>query len=107
MISRIGTSVKPRDVLITKVKTVEEGPPIDQSVVYDVTQHGEYACVSSINEHSYVPLNNLKIVRIAFGRIPSIGDKVATRNCQKGTIGALKKGWEMPMTTDGIVLNLV
>lgn len=47
------------------------------------------------------------MVRTAFGRKPSIGDKVTSRNAQKSTIGRIIPGWCMPITDEGIVPNLI
>ena len=94
------------DVLIAKVKQLEN-MKIDQSVVYEVTQKGEYACVSNVNRFTFDPIANLKIVRVALGRLPSIGDKVASINAQKSTIGKILPGYMMPITDEGIIINLL
>lgn len=50
---------------------------------------------------------NLKMVRVALCRIPSIGDKVASRNAQKSIIEKIIPGYLMPITEDGIIVNMI
>lgn len=37
--------------------------------------------VSNLNTYSLKNENNRKCVRVAFGRMPSLGDKVTSKNC--------------------------
>ena len=46
-------------------------------------------------------------VRIFKSKIPSVGDKYASRCGQKGMCGVLVDQWELPFTKDGIVPDLV
>jgi DNA-directed RNA polymerase II subunit RPB2 len=46
-------------------------------------------------------------VRIFKSKIPSVGDKYASRCGQKGMCGVLLDQWELPFTKDGIVPDLV
>lgn len=47
------------------------------------------------------------MVRTALGRIPSIGDKVASTNAQKSTIGYIIPGYKAPLDQEGTVINLI
>lgn len=39
--------------------------------------------------------------------MPSLGDKVTSKNCQKATLGSIVPGYLMPRTEEGLVVNLI
>ena len=48
------------------------------------------------------------MVRTHLQRYPILGDKLASRNCQKGTIGAVVRECHLPMYAEtGIVPSLI
>ena len=63
--------------------------------------------VSNLNTYSLDNIHNHKCVRVAFGRMPSLGDKVTSKNCQKATLGSIVPGYLMPRTEEGLVVNLI
>jgi DNA-directed RNA polymerase II subunit RPB2 len=62
-------------------------------------------------EKVFIMVNNMGLrlvkIRVVQDRIPELGDKFSNRHGQKGTIGALLRGHDMPRTKDGIVPDMI
>ena len=104
-IIREGTVVNDTTVLIGKViKDPETGDLIDDSVY---PKKGLLGIIDKVfistNEEGF----RLAKIRIREERIPNIGDKMASRAGQKGTIGILVPQEDMPFTRGGIVPDII
>lgn len=96
------------DVIIGKVivSTNKSGEQtfIDAS---RVVQHGEEGYIDRV--YTTITPNGYKLVKVVIRkvRIPTLGDKVASRSAQKGTIGMMYPQEDMPFTEQGIVPDII
>lgn len=79
------------------------------------SQQDNSMCMKA-NDEGYVDMNYTGInsegykfckVRVRKNRKPEIGDKLASRSAQKGTIGMVYRHQDMPFTKDGIVPDII
>ena len=100
--------VEKGDVIIGKVLTKSnkngEEELFDNSYVI---KSGEEGYIDRVIET--VTPNGYKMIKVVIRnqKIPEIGDKVASRSAQKGTIGLLVPHEDMPFTSDGIVPDII
>ena len=102
----VSTEVNDKTVLIGKLTTDPEDPTkyVDTSVHTKKGQTGHVDKVYvSVGEDGY----KIAKVRIREDRIPSLGDKMASRCGQKGTIGLIIPEKDMPFTADGVRPDLI
>jgi DNA-directed RNA polymerase II subunit RPB2 len=103
---RENTEINEKIVLIGKINSSLENKDvwIDDSVK---TKKGQLGYV----DKSFITLGeegfNVAKVRIREERMPAIGDKMASRAGQKGTIGLIIPEADMPFTEDGIRPDLI
>ena len=105
---RKGIKVKKGDVLVGKIviKNTKKGikTMTDCSKIIASGEEGtvDRVCMS-------ITPNGYKIVKIVIRKekIPEIGDKVAARSAQKGTIGMIYNQEDMPFTDDGIIPDII
>lgn len=102
------TTVRKGDVLVGKAivtgnKNGEE-TRIDDSVI---VQPGEEGVIDRI--HTVITPNGYKLVKIVIRvtREPTLGDKLASRAAQKGTIGMVYRQEDMPYTASGICPDII
>ena len=100
------TELNDKVIVIGKINSNMENKDVwvDDSVK---TKKGQLGFV----DKSFITLGeegfNIAKVRIREERIPAIGDKMASRSGQKGTIGLIIPEQDMPFTDDGIRPDLI
>jgi DNA-directed RNA polymerase beta subunit len=101
------TYVDGNDIIVGKVM-----PKKNNGVI---TQQDNSMCMKA-NDEGYIDLNYTGVnsegykfckVRVRKNRKPEIGDKLASRSAQKGTIGMVYNHQDMPFTKDGIVPDII
>ena len=102
-----GTHVKKGDVIIGKILTTISKTEEKKTDISVIIKQGEEGIVDSI--YFSITPNGYKLVKVVIRhqRIPEIGDKVASRAAQKGTIGAIYNQEDMPFTADGITPDII
>ena len=101
-----GTPLNDKIILIGKINSNLENKNVwvDDSVKPKKGQMG-------VVDKSFITLGeegfNIAKVRIREERIPAIGDKMASRSGQKGTIGLIIPEEDMPFTSDGVRPDLI
>ena len=101
------TYVTDKDILIGKVmphKVQGQVFPRDMSMVIKTNDHGQVDMnYQGVNADGY----KFGKVRLRKYRKPTIGDKVASRCAQKGTIGMIYNEEDMPFSKDGIRPDII
>jgi len=107
-IIRRGVYVGPGDVLVGKVgeRTHKNGQIdiVDQSVV---VKNGEDGVVDTVFISTSPDGYKMVKVKVRALKIIETGDKVATRNGQKGTVGIVLRQEDMPFTATGMVPDII
>lgn len=101
-----GTQLNDKIILIGKMNSNLETPDvfIDASVK---TKKGQLGVVDKAFITNGEEGFNIAKIRIREERIPTIGDKMASRAGQKGTIGLIITESDMPFTADGLKPDLI
>jgi DNA-directed RNA polymerase II subunit RPB2 len=101
-----GTLIDDRIVLIGEVSTTTEqrGTYIDNS---KTTKKGQLGVVDKAFMSGGEEGFRIAKIRIREERLPAVGDKMASRNGQKGTVGLIIPEEDMPFTPDGIRPDLI
>ena len=103
-----GIYVGPGDILVGKVgeRTHKNGQVdiVDQSVV---VKNGEDGVVDTVFVSTSPDGYKMVKVKVRSLKIIETGDKVATRNGQKGTVGIVLKQEDMPFTASGLTPDII
>ena len=98
------------EILIGRVVTTDryhdDGTPLvsDDSVY---VRRSEYGIVDRIYQNTDNEGYRYCKVRLRKIKIPDVGDKFASRHGQKGTIGMILPGEDMPVTAEGITPDII
>jgi DNA-directed RNA polymerase II subunit RPB2 len=103
---------------------IKEGEYVDENTVI-VGAYMVSTLSSTINDASKTPqvwtrgrvekvvvmVNNMGLrlvkIRVVQDRMPELGDKFSNRHGQKGTIGAMLRGYDMPRTESGLIPDMI
>jgi DNA-directed RNA polymerase II subunit RPB2 len=109
-LATIGAKLVENDVIIGKIsplhqESTNQGPHFrDSSTTIRSAESGtvDKVIITTNNDN-----NRMVKVKVRSTRVPQIGDKMASRSAQKGSIGLMLKSADMPFTKDGIVPDII
>ena len=100
-----GTPVTDKTMIIGKVIQSEDGKTYTDNS--KVVKKGQMGYVDKIFVTEGAPGDRIAKIRICHTRYPAIGDKMASRAGQKGTIGLVIPENEMPFTGEGVRPDII
>jgi len=106
-IVRNGSYVGPGDVIVGRVSTKYKNNKEEITDVSVVVKIGEEGYVDRLFLTTSPDGYKIVKVKIRTQKIPEIGDKVASKCAQKGTIGMVFRQEDMPFTCSGIIPDLI
>jgi DNA-directed RNA polymerase II subunit RPB2 len=101
---REGSYVDENTVLVGKYIKTPDGVVRDASLTPQVWTTGRVEKVTVVVNNAGLSLVKIRILQY---RIPELGDKFSNRHGQKGTIGMLIRGVDMPRTAEGLVPDMI
>ena len=104
LVKRTKRYVKDKQGVLLETKVVEEYQ--NMSMHSDVHHYGK---VDAVYVEKMSPLVPFRVCKVRFRKVrkPELGDKHSSRHGQKGVIGMIIKGEDMPYTKDGIVPDII
>ena len=100
-----GTFITDKTVIIGKVMQSKDGKTYTDSS--KLVKKGQMGIVDKIYVTEGAPGERIAKVRICHTRYPAIGDKMASRAGQKGTIGLIVPEEDMPFNGEGIRPDII
>ena len=101
---KIGEYVDENTVIVGAYMIGPDGEYRDASVSPQVWTYGRVeSLVTTVNNIGL----RLTKVRVVQDRIPVLGDKFSNRHGQKGTIGMIVRGCDMPRTINGVIPDII
>jgi DNA-directed RNA polymerase II subunit RPB2 len=100
-----GTVITDKTVIIGKVVQSEDGTTYTDNS--KTVKKGQMGVVDKIYVTEGAPGNRIAKVRICHSRYPAIGDKMASRAGQKGTIGLIVPEEDMPFNAEGVRPDII
>ena len=107
-IIKVGTYVGVGDVIVSKLQKITD--KMNNDNWHDnsiIIKTGEEGVVDKVYIMNNVEGYKIIKIRIRIYKIPEIGDKVASRCAQKGTISVILNQEDLPVTSSGIVPDLI
>ena len=101
-----GTEVDDKTVLIGLTSIVDPKSGVHEDIS-KTPKKGQLGIVDKSFMTDGEEGSRIAKVRVREIRIPAIGDKMASRNGQKGTIGLVMKETDMPFTRDGVRPDII
>lgn len=100
--------VKKGDVIIGKVLVT--GNKLGEETITDISkvvQEGEEGFIDSV--YTRITPDGYRLVKVVIrkNRVPELGDKLASRAAQKGTIGMVMHEKDMPFTANGCIPDII
>lgn len=108
-IVRVGTLVKENTILVGHLSpsTSPTGQLVTYRDVSMVTKKGQHGRVDAVYTYSTADGRRGVKIRILEERFPVLGDKMASRHSQKGTVGQVLDEADMPFTASGLRPDLI
>nr|WIL04223.1 intein containing DNA-directed RNA polymerase subunit RPB2 [Cedratvirus lena] len=107
-VAEIGRAVEAGDVLISKSKRNTVTGKVDvENVRLGIGERGVVERVLIDRNEEGLKIIKVKIREVRLSSDPVIGDKLASRYAQKGTIGLIVPPEDMPFTAEGMVPDIV
>ena len=108
-IVRVGTLVKENTVLVGHLspKTSPTGQITGYRDISEGTKKGQHGRVDAVYTYATTDGRRGVKIRILEERIPELGDKMASRHSQKGTVGQVLDEADMPFTASGLRPDLI
>ena len=100
-----GTFVTDKTMIIGKVVQSEDGKTYTDSS--KIVKKGQMGYVDKIFVTEGAPGERVAKIRICHTRVPAIGDKMASRAGQKGTIGLIVPEKDMPFNANGVRPDII
>ena len=105
---RCGMFVGSGDVIVGRVQIKTSKTGVEERIDTSVTiKSGEEGVVDRVFSGCSPDGYQWVKIKIRVMKIPEIGDKVASRSAQKGTIGMIFRHEDMPFTSSGIVPDVI
>ena len=101
---KVGEYCDENTVIVGAYRIDEMGVAVDASLRPQVWTHGRVEKIVITVDNKGLRLVKVRVVQ---DRIPELGDKFSNRHGQKGTIGAMLRGHDMPRTVNGIVPDMI
>jgi DNA-directed RNA polymerase beta subunit len=108
-IVRVGTLVKENTILVGHIspKTSPTGQITGYRDVSMETKKGQHGRVDAVYTYATADGRRGVKIRILEERSPELGDKMASRHSQKGTVGQILDEADMPFTASGLRPDLI